>query len=270
MENKLKLLITLGCSFTEGVGCWDENTLPPDMNRNNTWDQKFSHVYVNNENNFHEKGWPNRLCKKLGYDKVINLGLGGSSTSGQIKVFLEKYENIDTTKYDVLVVWLLTDPSRFSFYTYGGVRNVLPTINNERDMGIGSSYLDFIHDTDLDPLLEQIYHIKCLTNVCENKKYGLIITYWEERSGDNLLKQFDSPYFLYNKPHRLLTPYPYEDPYISIICGHPNELGYEMLANNIYEGIKQNHSKFIPDVKSESFEWSWDGKIIHHKKKFNG
>jgi hypothetical protein len=250
------------------VGCWDEKSLPYKMNRTNTWDKAFDQVYLNNVDNFHKNGWPNKLCEKLGYDKVINLGLAGSSTSGQLKIFLEKYENIDTTENEVLIVWLLTEPTRFSFYRNGGVRNILPSVVNEEDKNIGPTYIDFLHDIELDPTLEQIYHIKCLINVCENKGYGLVMSYWEERTGDNLLKQFDCPYFLYDKPHRLLTDYPYKDPYVSKVCYHPNENGYEMLATNLYEGIKTNHPKYIPSIKSNTYEWIWDGNIIHHKKNF--
>ena len=254
----------MGCSYTEGVGCWDMDTIPKEVNRTNVWDKKYSKMYESNVPNFHEKGWPNKLGKKLGYDKVINLGLSGSSTSGQMKIFMEKHkELLDTEKYDILIIWLLTEPSRFSFYGGGTVKSILPT-KGQKNNDIGSSYLNFIDDVFSDPILEQIFYIKTFINVCENNDYGLIITYWEHFTGDILLNQFNSPYFLYNKPHHVTPPWPYQDPYTSKICPHPNENGYELISENIYKGIVKNHSKYILENKSKTFEWVWDGNPIYH------
>lgn len=261
MKYKKKLLVTMGCSYTEGVGCWDMSEIPKDVNRTNVWDEKYSEIYEKNINNFHERGWPNKLGKKMGYDKVLNFGLAASSTSGQLKMFMEKHEELlDTEKYDILIVWLLTEPARFSFYSGGSVKSVLPTEEDE----IGSSYLRFVEDITLDPILEQIFYIKTFINVCENNGYGLVITYWEHYSGDKLMEIFNSPYFLYDKPHHLLPTWPYQDPYASPICFHPNENGYELMSENIYKGIKQNHPKFITVKKSDSFEWEWNGHPTHY------
>lgn len=265
MIKKPKLLITMGCSYTEGVGCWDLSTIPEGMTNSDVWHEKYLQVYQKNLKNFHEKGWPNKLCKKLGYDEVLNLGLAGSSTSGQMKSFIEKYEKNSFSEYDVLVVWLLTEPSRFSFYKNGSINNILPNEKYNSDNNIGPAYINFIDDVVLDPILEQIFYIKSFIDICENRGYGLIITYWEENSGNHLLNQFKSPYFLYNHPHNLLPPWPYEKPYGSSLCLHPNENGYEFLADKIYQGIEKNHSHFIPEIKSESFEWNWGGKNTQHE-----
>jgi hypothetical protein len=130
------------------------------MNKSNTWHEKYLEIYNKNINNFREKGWPNKLGMMLGYDKVINLGLAGSSTSGQVKVFVEKYLDKDLSNYNVTVVWLLTEPSRFSFYREMGVCNILPAENYNIDNKIGPAYLNFIKDINLDPMLEQIFYIK--------------------------------------------------------------------------------------------------------------
>jgi hypothetical protein len=87
---KKKLLITLGCPLTEGVGCYDTATIPPDM-VNMLKHEKFSEVYDMNRERFHKFSWPSYLQKQLNYDFLINLGLGASSTSGNLKVWFEKY-----------------------------------------------------------------------------------------------------------------------------------------------------------------------------------
>jgi hypothetical protein len=263
MDNKQNLLITMGCSYTEGVGCWDLNTVPSGMNKSNTWHEKYLKIYSKNINNFHEKGWPNKLGMMLGYNKVINLGLAGSSTSGQVKVFVEKYLDKDLSNYNVTVVWLLTEPSRFSFYKEGGVCNILPSENNNPDNQIGSAYLNFIKDINLDPMLEQIFYVKLFTMMCENKGYNFVFSYWEHHSGNQLVSHYKNPHFLYNEEHHLLPNWPYKDPIASHVCLHPNENGYELLATNFYKGIEKNHPHLIPEVKSKNFEWEWDGEITH-------
>ena len=65
------------------------------------------------------------LQEKLKYDRYVNMGIGGSSTSGQVKLFYEKLSFIESLKeYDVLLVWLLPIPFRFSFYTQGANADV--------------------------------------------------------------------------------------------------------------------------------------------------
>ena len=94
---KPKLLITLGCSWTEGVGCY-----VPSVYYNastavtfNDIEPLISKYHDKNKKNFHEFGWPNRLGKKLAFDKVINLGVGGSSNSTAVKIIYEFIEQND-------------------------------------------------------------------------------------------------------------------------------------------------------------------------------
>ena len=67
---KKKLLITLGCSFTEGVGCYDPELLKqyPVINEKIKGD-----IYNKSIGYFHANGWPPRLQQKLNYDRLINL-----------------------------------------------------------------------------------------------------------------------------------------------------------------------------------------------------
>ena len=43
--------------------------------------------------------------------------LGGTSNSGHVKTFVERILPQDLSEWNVLIVWMLTDPSRFSFYS---------------------------------------------------------------------------------------------------------------------------------------------------------
>ena len=75
---KPKLLITLGCSYTSGIGTSDP----------------YHHM------------WSRQLGIKLGFDKLINLGKAGASNSGCIKKFNEMVNNFPLNEYDILVIFL--------------------------------------------------------------------------------------------------------------------------------------------------------------------
>lgn len=263
---KKKLLITLGCSGTEGIGCFPMDDVDTSLNYNrNTYHltKKYSELRSNSIVRCHELGWPNRLGKKLGFDMVLNLGLRGSSTSGQLKVFVEKYLDTDFSDWEVLIFWHLTESSRFSFYSHGKVRNM--TITQESsDASIESGYLKLITDINVDPILEQIFYIKLLEQICENKEYNLLISHGFGDQDPLIKGRYQSKNYLSPYPINLFSLDESQyDEFLSPYCWHPNEFGYELLSQNIYEEIKKNHPKYINPPK-ENIEWKWDGMQKEH------
>ena len=108
---KTKLLITLGCSYTEGVGCYDpsvlnDEKLPLGVGRG-------FEVYTKSLDRFHNFGWPSRLQKKLQYDSLWNIGHGGASNSETAKRWMELFGDKNLSEeYDVLVLWMVTYAER--------------------------------------------------------------------------------------------------------------------------------------------------------------
>lgn len=250
---KKRLLITLGCSLTEGIGCYDYSkmsTLKPYVELPES-------EYQYQLNRFHELGWPNRLGKKLGYDKVINLGLGGSSTSGQSKQFYEKYLNEHFSDYDVLVIWLLSDPSRISFYSNLQIINIMPGLPGAGLLEKG--YIEFIEDIKLDTFLEQLYYIKTIEQVCENKGYKLLLAHSNKEFEIEMKKLYNSKYYFSGDIEDFFGDDMSKEEFISKVCPHPNEDGYELLSQQMFDKIKENHSYLINTSNETSFEWQWDG-----------
>ena len=143
---KKKLLITLGCSFTEGVGAYDLNKIPSVHRPNNIGNDFVVERYKLYRPRFHMHSWSRYLQKSLNYDVLINLGLGGSSDSNAIKRFIEVfYENSLSENYDVLVVWGLTFPERISFYKDGKNVSILPGYKHgdTNHYSLGVSYNNF-------------------------------------------------------------------------------------------------------------------------------
>ena len=240
----MKVLVTLGCSMTEGQGCWGNINLYHPSNK------KLATLVGSYLPRFRELGWPNIVGKRLGFDKVINLGSGGSSTSGQVKMFYER----DFSNYETYVIWMLTQPSRFSFYNKGAITNYQPQILNDP---FSVTYLREIKDIHNDSVLEQLFYVKALRSWCQYKKYKLVICYWSSDSKNTQGLDLSSTDWLYPTPKKVYVP---DDPYYkSQVCMHPNEIGYEYIANEIVNGIQENHPQFVIGNAKNEIEWEWDG-----------
>jgi len=271
---KQKLLITVGCSVTEGYGCFDPATFNYIHGKKYYEYSDFSDIFKKNRLNFHNKGWPPRLQKKLKYDKLINLGLSGSSTSGQLKMFIEKfYDTTLSEKYDVLVFWLLTHQSRISFYRDGLNVDILPHLTNEIQkvhkfsneyIEIGMGYLNFIKDVVRDGLLEQSFYVKLMEIVCKEKGFNFLFTAMEPKAYkqhvESFSKLFPREHDLYSTNNVDIVPKKEEVEKWSLLdCGHPNELGYEHMANMMYGLISEHKSYLINKDTPQKFEHSYEG-----------
>jgi hypothetical protein len=251
---KKRLLITMGCSWTEGVGCYDYSKI---MNRKNPIEfSESEHRYQTNR--FHQLGWPNRLGKKLGYDKVINLGLGGSSNSTHVKLFVERILPMDLSEWEVLVIWMMTEPTRFSFYNGLVNFDYTPSINVKKTP-LETAYLQEIDLPLYSSLYDQIFYMKLMEQICENNGYDLLFTSWNN-SSQGLYKIYPSDKYIHKK---WVDINPRKSSHFSSICGHPNEKGYEWIANRLIEGINKNHPQYKGESKND-IEWEWLGSRIVH------
>lgn len=259
---KPNLLITIGDSWTEGTGCYNpidlsNISISTNFNKFRASKELFE-LQKKNSNRFHENGWPNRLGKKLGFDKVINLSRMGASNSGLVKLFLEFLEKYNLENYNVFVIWMMTEPSRFSFYINGEIKNFIVNTGE-----FSNSYYKMLGDEDRDTILEQIFYIKTMENICGNNNFNLLITYWST-TAMNLYRIYKSKYYLtprYQLPIPLPAPTHIEknksSKYYSYICNHPNELGYEKISNTIASLIEKNHPHYIVNQSKDDIEWEW-------------
>jgi len=244
---KKKLLITMGCSFTEGVGCWDMSVTPNSARQDgDEWSILLNHP--KNKLKFHRDGWPNRVGKKLGFDKVINIAKGGGSTSGQVKKFIKTIVPMDFSEYDVFILFQLPNPNRFSFYSHRVVEDLTPHHPNLLYEG----YVKFI-ESDYDLFLEQIFYIDVMGELCKSKKFdfrtislltGNDIDYRFYR--DNLNNKKETPRMVLTLKESL-----------SPICGHPDEVGYEILSDSIVKYLKSEFKDFQNVLSKEEIEWEY-------------
>ena len=262
---KKKLLITLGCSHTEGLGCWDMSiNYPVRFNSNHRDYGNFTHI---NKSNFHANGWPNKLGKKLGFDKVINLGLGGASQSSQMKNFVLKYADVYFEEYDVLVVWLLTESMRSSFYKNSVDETLLPnTINDGYKQELFDSIYKFVSnngernvfDTEKDYIREEYVNRKVVKSIAKLKKWNFISFHSKTHEYGELIKEiygddkthcFEDIGFSQENDKNLTSKF----------CGHFNEDGYEMISNKMFNWISKNYSYIKSELPKDEIKWKWHG-----------
>lgn len=285
---KKKLLITLGDSFTEGVGCWDYSLLSEEtITYINNWPidkgsilhnskSKYIHDIKESEhkNNFHLKGWPNKLGKKLKFDKVVNLGNAGDSNSSQAKKFYQKYINKDLTNWDVCVVWLLTFPGRFSFYMGDGIRSYQLPEDSKNEILSEYYYKELVNRSisskyqnqsdyfiELSTNLESNYYLNTVETLCKLKGFSIYSFMYDSDCIDDLKKVCTANSLIDTNPTQHPNRPKYERYGKSKLCGHFNEDGYEHMANNMYQ-ILCERGIHIGKNENDFIEWEWDGSPV--------
>lgn len=255
---KKKLLVTLGDSYTEGVGCYDMTRMPEGVKYNGL--KKEDREYQ--EERFHRLGWPNRVGKALGFDKVLNLGLGGSSISFSAKMLVEKVVgNPNYSDFDIFIIWMGTEPTRFSFFDGYTLKNFRPS-NDPHTSSFSREYLNCIKDPTLGGLNEQVFYTKVVEQVCQNNSYRLLIVNWN-KTIEQFMRLYPSKYLLFPEPLSVLSRIRFQDPQdFSPICRHPNENGYKKIADMIVKGIQKYRPEFVVGPEKEEIDWEWDGSNI--------
>ena len=164
------VLITVGCSFTEGVGCYDYSSLN-NKNPNDLSEKEFQKYYQTQLDNFLMGSWGTHLQKMLRYDLHINCGIGGSSNSHQIKNFMDTMDSWpDLSKSNVLVIWQMTYSHRFSFYhlgapiTFGYDNN---DINHSKHSNFIKEFIMNMSDTEFDRDMgfESLFYLRCMLSL---------------------------------------------------------------------------------------------------------
>ena len=245
------ILITMGCSFTQGDGCWDYSILEEipfnSRNYNELTDSEKSIFHQKNSNNFLIKGWPSQLQEMLGYDELYNLGKGGASNSESVKLLMEDLYYRDFSECNVLLLWMVSFNHRISFYVNGSTKTF------SSDSNMYKEYVKSINNIDIDPRLETYFYVKIVKELCDKNKWNFLF-----RSVDGDETDFLKNYTDYDilEKHHIDTPIPWpiDIDKKSKICGHPNEHGYRDISRYFYEYISKNHSNLISNNINNTYK----------------
>lgn len=263
---KKKMLITLGCSYTEGVGCYEPIFL--ENGKLKTGVEQFT-AYDNSRNRFHTEGWPAKLQKLLNYDYLINLGSGSASNLYTLKRLMEflpywSHPNI-AKEYDVVVIWLMTHFGRHSIYLNKRLHNMGPWSHigpkggNLQAEDFMKSYLSLVSDEDL--VLENFFQLKTVEYICALNNFTFMYLNTDVIESE----QID----MYNSKISLNKVLKVVHPEISCIlelqeknksfCFHPNEEGYSIVAERIFNCIKLVQPTLISSIPPETFRMEYYG-----------
>ena len=260
----------MGCSMTEGRGSYDPTTFT-------SLGENIRLVNKKNEKRFLKYSWGSVLQEKLKYDRYVNMGIGGSSTSGQVKLFYEKLSFIESLKeYDVLLVWLLPIPFRFSFYTQGANADVIPGSiayhDKTEDSKIDKAYIKFIGDLWHDSFLEQNFYKNIIKLSTEYLGFKFLYTSVVDKVDcpytNQFKKMFKDDYNLSLLSEEKLLPCEKKNPELFSIlkCHHPNEKGYKLIGERIFDRIKLYDKSLICDKAPDSYIKEWNGDYKSQKK----
>lgn len=287
---KKKLLFTLGCSLTEGDGAYPDEPffeplgIPLDCSERLKYHGSDIQIKLSSENRtyFRQNGWPAQLVKKLGYDKLINVGKCASSTSYQVKLLFDKYWNFPFHHYETLMIIYLTNASRFSFYS-GGAPATFMSGDPKNPYTLSGRYARIVQDCRIDEILEQIHHVKSLESFCKSKGITLKVMSNIPHEDVDMKKIYHTDAYMDPK---VWDPLPFkhsghhdnwDTTYHSPICFHPNREGYRLMTENVFNKIKELHPYLIRNEKdfNSSPEIIWDGdvfnfpNIIHNRTEFD-
>jgi len=231
-----KLLITLGCSWTYGIGVYTDESL---AEYKITKDIKKLHAM--NIHTCPRYSWPTQLSKLLDYD-LINLAIPGASHSGQVKALINgKYDTTYFSKWnEVHVVFMLTGNQRFSFYKD---KNEIVEYNPGSLNGSWlepstklflEQYVQLITDSGVEQ--ETIFYVNCLANYCRANNYNFnYLSSW------NPMLETLLPNSLHEKlgwgknsaKWRIQQEVPDNLDWGISFCGHPNKDGYALIAREL-------------------------------------
>jgi len=236
-----KLLITLGDSWTHGVGNYDPTAL--ENFEDGLIDGNKLYTISAQKDCFYPNAWPTDLSRKLEYD-LLNLGQGGDSNSATAKRFIcdfDEKNTLDLSKYEsITVLWLLSDPFRFSFYSNHRLKSWHASSTDE----ILKWYIIDVHKTELDGWLETKYSLKSVENYCKNKNFNFLFgsaftdilpletIYRNERNIHNRITRKKVSEFLNAKKYWAH-------------CGHPNKEGHLKIAESLYTVLINKHKGII-------------------------
>ena len=251
----MSTLVTLGCSFSQGDGCYDfklaKNNIDFTKFRENIIDDvDFQEFRNDNDKNFLHNCIGSNIQERFGFSKFINYAYAGSSNESQMLLFSNNLPTDD----DVTVIWQLTFHHReFQLVNQkimdAGLHYDWVLKSMEEKM-VRHSMNDF--DIEQDKRFHTALRIEMMYELCKSKGWKLMVWSWMGDDYKHLIE-------LFPKLKEIIIPYEnpfhadsvsWEKKYCSKIPkdSHPNEVGYKVISNQICD-IIENKMNFNPPLE---------------------
>ena len=226
------IVISIGCSFTEGVGCYNKVALK-EFQKGNVSDAELL-----------MKSYPNMLAgcigtliaKEMGYLYHYNYGRGGKSIKQQLDMFYKDCNKFDFFKENVFIYLGVTYPNRSSTFING-----ITKVIHESDIRSGEFYKEQKSELlNLDIISNQAVYINSLLNISILQNIPTIVDFMDYSKHNEsiyrkvLLNENDYSNIKYVFKDRNM----YLDKTDYAYCGHPNQYGYKKWAGWIFDEIE--------------------------------
>lgn len=240
--NRDSLLITIGDSWTRGVGCYIPSFLELYNKNKISYDELDRRCRINES--YSNGSWPTQISRMFDCD-LINLGRGGDSNSVSAKRLIQDCHDMIFARAKnykkVSVIWLISTPDRLGFYS----DKTLCSFPLAKPSKIVKTYLKNIHKHPLDTCLETSFYLRTVEWYCKANNYSFIYgSAWHPISDLNTI--YDSECNI----HKHISV----DSISKFLdvnkdqwshCGHPNENGYRVIAEKLYKSINEYFPDFL-------------------------
>lgn len=266
-------LVTLGCSFSQGDGCYDLSLGWPkkengeyDIPKSYPYDKKDFMIEFRERNinkMFNQNSIGANIQKRFGYEKYLNYAFGGYSNLSQFFRFLNNLPTED----NVTIIWQLTFYHRRmqvigKFAVDAGLH--CDWISQRRKENMENHKLSFQQLDDSDRY-ETLLYIDALNNICKERGWNLLVWSWvkdEYKRLQILGKRVKDIIIPFDNPLDGIEQAPQEYHCVLPWDGHPNEKGYKLIANQLCDIIEENNMLDIPNDTPKEMkrlkEFSWN------------
>lgn len=223
----MSTLITLGCSFSVGQGCYGDLDISKI--------DKETYPTYSHSDDFISGSIGRNLQNHYGFESYYNFAMMGASNESQLYMFFKNIEEVDIIDDDVIVLWQGTFPWREFCVIEGQIGG---TPFNLREQRMKFRY-DFGNTSPEDDIMrESILYFNTMKEYCKARGWKFFIWFWEQNHTD-----YERLFF---RLQDNIIPISFQldnESDISFLDGHPNEMGYKKISEALIEAISST-----PDI----------------------
>ena len=260
--SKNKLLITIGDSWTYGIG-----NLHPELFKENMTREEKNEFHSNPIQTEYElnNSWGSWVSDNLGFDEWLNFSKPSRSFESMWKMFLETHPRELFSEYDVHVIIMSSYFSRLCLAT-----DVKDWGNFDASSKIYEHYISYLVEQNLDNDIDDVFNSSA-SSVLKNAMFHLKDLGFKFLLGFNRLD--DEVYFRNRYPklstYDIVVKPPFQDGFFHgndipeewhvHYDGHINEKAYKMVGFHISDYVKRVHPDWVsPPNKSKKWNYSYN------------
>lgn len=233
-------LITLGCSFSSGEGCYDMDLY--NSYKVSNFDELPESYYQKNKEYCLKNSIGRHIQNEFGFRDYYNYAHAGSSNLSQVF----KFFNTLPPDGDNTVIWQITMFDRKPMpHSY-----MLDDSYLKQNKWVNEYYREVLtklntngRSIEENEIMEVSLYINILKEFCRAKNWNFYIWFWNNGNDKKMIQDF--PNF-----RDIVIPFGVPSlntlkSYVKITGdNHPNEEGYKKVANNLIKSIRENFPNF--------------------------